>query len=187
MGKPTLAQRREDREKAARVTQELAALGAMTTADLAARFEELTGQPPRSKNRAFLRKRVAWHLQAAEYGGLSDEALAKIDELAPAALKAFEESGARRGSAKPRPAPAVSQPPPTPGRDPRLPAPGTALERSYRGDLHEVTVLDDGFEYRGAHYRSLSRIAREITGTAWNGFTFFGCGARSGSRGRAPR
>lgn len=63
-------------------------------------------------------------------------------------------------------------------RSPKLPAPrpkpGTRLVREWRGELHQVTVHNDGFDYRGAPYTSLSQIAREITGTRWSGPRFFG-------------
>ncbi|MFQ5741693.1 MAG: DUF2924 domain-containing protein [Acidobacteriota bacterium] len=52
--------------------------------------------------------------------------------------------------------------------------PGTRLIRRWKGDVHQVTVLDHGLDYRGCHYRSLSEIAREITGTRWSGPLFFG-------------
>ena len=52
--------------------------------------------------------------------------------------------------------------------------PGTRLMREWRGRNHEVLVLDDGFSWQGTHYRSLSAIARQITGTAWSGPLFFG-------------
>jgi hypothetical protein len=52
--------------------------------------------------------------------------------------------------------------------------PGTRLMREWRGRSHEVLVLDDGFSWQGTHYRSLSAIARQITGTAWSGPLFFG-------------
>lgn len=174
VGKPTPEARREDREKAARVAEQLAELSSMTTAELAAKFETLTGRAPRSRNNQWLRKRVAWHLQAAEYGGLSEAALAKIDELAPLAMKLFGQR--RKGRAKvPRsPADRIAGP----GRDPRLPEPGTVLRRAHGGTEHAVTVLADGFEFRGARYRSLSKIAREITGTPWNGFAWFGLADR---------
>ncbi|HXC53133.1 MAG TPA: DUF2924 domain-containing protein [Candidatus Limnocylindrales bacterium] len=173
MGKPTPAQRRDDRETTARVAEQLAALATMTTAELATRFAELTGQLPRNRNRAYLRKRVAWHLQAAEYGGLSEAALAKIDELAPMAMRRFDQSSRRRARPEPRSKTTATDA----ARDPRLPNPGAVVSRVYGGNVHEVTVLEDGFEYRGQRFRSLSKIAREITGTPWNGFTFFGCGA----------
>ena len=57
--------------------------------------------------------------------------------------------------------------------DPRLPPPGSCLEREYKGRRIIVRVLVDGFEFDGRAYRSLSAIAREVTGTKWNGFAFF--------------
>lgn len=59
-------------------------------------------------------------------------------------------------------------------RDPRLPAPGVAIHKQYKGRNYLVTVLDKGFEYEGACYKSLSAVANEITGSHWNGFEFFG-------------
>ena len=61
-----------------------------------------------------------------------------------------------------------------PARDPRLPMPGSVITRSYKDQEIAVKVLEKGFEFEGRRYRSLSAIAREITGTAWNGFSFFG-------------
>ena len=52
--------------------------------------------------------------------------------------------------------------------------PGTRLMREWQGQTYEVVVLDDGFSWQGMHYRSLSAIARKITGTAWSGPLFFG-------------
>ena len=61
----------------------------------------------------------------------------------------------------------------------RMPSPpgpqtGTRLTREYRGVLHDVEVVDGGFEYRQRRYRSLSKVAQAITGTHWNGPRFFG-------------
>jgi hypothetical protein len=61
------------------------------------------------------------------------------------------------------------------------PIAGTQLLREYRGVEHAVKVLADGFEYEGRPYRSLSAIARAITGTRWNGWTFFGLRTRGGA------
>ncbi len=63
-------------------------------------------------------------------------------------------------------------------RDPRLPGAGTILAKQRGKETHEVTVLADGFEYKGEKYRSLSKIARLITGVSWNGFAFFGLTTR---------
>ena len=70
------------------------------------------------------------------------------------------------------------------GRDPRLPKAGTVVSREYKGFLHEVQVLKAEFLYRGRSYQSLSAIAKEITGTPWNGFLFFGLKAKGGTHGR---
>jgi hypothetical protein len=56
--------------------------------------------------------------------------------------------------------------------------PGTKLVREWHGHAHTVSVLDDGFEYRGERYPSLTRIARRITGVHWSGPLFFGIGKR---------
>jgi hypothetical protein len=58
-------------------------------------------------------------------------------------------------------------------RDPRLPPPGTTIKKEYRGETYEVLVLAAGFEFRGERFNSLSRLARTIAGTPWNGFIFF--------------
>ena len=89
---------------------------------------------------------------------MSDRALARIEELAPLAPVRWRTPKAS----------VVSE------RDPRLPPVGTVLTRSYQGTVYEVTILEKGVEYRGETYSSLSRVARLITGTAWNGFAFFG-------------
>ena len=58
-------------------------------------------------------------------------------------------------------------------RDTRLPIPGTVITREYKGKLIEVKVLEEGFEYDGKIYRSLTNIVKKITGSVWNGFNFF--------------
>jgi hypothetical protein len=60
-----------------------------------------------------------------------------------------------------------------PGRDERLPAAGTVLRRDYKGQVVVVEVLPDGFQFQGRFFKSLSAIARQATGTPWNGFEFF--------------
>jgi hypothetical protein len=93
----------------------------------------------------------------------------------------LRESLARRLAPAAEPAPRAAQPPATTpnaptGRDARLPAVGSVIARVYQDKRHEVTVVPDGFVYRGCKFRSLSMVAREITGTNWNGFVFFGLG-----------
>lgn len=148
---------------------QLAELQDMGLAELRAKHVELFGEEARSKNLPYLRKRLAFRLQERVEGGLSPQARAKIEELAPKALpEATKVSRVTRETPPTMPASMV--------RDPRLPATGTVLSRELKGFAHEVEVLEQGFRYRGRDYRSLSAIAKEIAGTPWNGFTFFGLG-----------
>lgn len=146
---------------------QLAELQDMGLADLRAKHLELFGEEAKSKNLPYLRKRLAYRLQERVDGGLSPAARAKIDELAPATLPEGRKQAKAQGEIPPKM-------PRSMVRDPRLPAPGTVLSREHKGFAHEVEVLEQGFRYRGRDYRSLSAIAKEIAGTPWNGFTFFG-------------
>ena len=147
--------------------QQLHALEGMVLSELRTKYKALFGEEARSKNLPFLRKKLAFRLQEQVEGGLSPAALARIEELAPATLPVAPPRG---NTEKAPPAP----PKPLPPRDPRLPDAGSILKREYKGFAYEVEVQEDRFQYRGRTYTSLSSIAKEITGTPWNGFTFFG-------------
>ena len=146
---------------------QLAELNGMGLAELRAKHLELYGEEAKSKNLPYLRKRLGFRLQERVEGGLSPEARARIEDLAPKELP-IREGATKRRTIDPKGDGRT--------RDPRIPAAGTVLRREYKGFEHEVTTLQQGFRYRGREYRSLSAIAREITGTAWNGFAFFGLG-----------
>jgi hypothetical protein len=146
----------------------------MKIAELHARYREVVGEETRSSNRQFLFRRIAWRLQAQAEGGLSERARERASEIASDAdlrLRApvgfFE---------NPSPTQPVSRL--RPRGDQRLPVPGTLLTRSFENRRIVVTVLTDGFEYQSRRYRSLSAIAREVTGTRWNGLLFFGLAER---------
>ena len=159
-----------------RVTSDLAALHDMSLAQLRARYEALYGEPSLSRNAAWLRKKLAWRIQELAYGGLSDTALSRIDEVL-AWMDREQRSpvgNGRRQATLPEKLPTPKVVPPPRSRDARLPPPGTVLSRDHQGVVHEVTVQDDGFTYRGSDYDSLSAIATVIAGTRWNGFRFFG-------------
>ena len=149
---------------------QLTELQDMGLADLRAKHVALFGEEARSKNLPFLRKRLAFRMQERVHGGLPPEVKERLEELAPSGLAVPpkpEVGPNRAGKAGPGNVEAEQ-------RDPRLPAAGTTLRREHQGFVHEIDVLDRGFRYRGRDYRSLSAIAKEITGTAWNGFGFFG-------------
>lgn len=157
------------RAEVADVAAQIAALEQMTTADLAERYAEVFGEATRSRNKAYLKKKVAWRIQEISEGGLSARARARIDELAadaPIRRRAPRAADPRTEAAADAPAATT--------RDPRLPPAGETLVKTHKGVDHEVLVLTDAFEYRGERYPSLSKIARVITETTWNGFLFFG-------------
>ncbi|NVJ27607.1 DUF2924 domain-containing protein [Myxococcus sp. AM011] len=174
---------RAARKELADVPRQLAALASMSVSDLAEKYQELYGEPTRSRNRDYLRKRLAFRIQELAEGGLSTRAVARISELGDKLperwrMRQVEET---KPSAPPPPAPAGGRAAAVDGRaaaadgrDARLPPPGTVLTRVFKGTQHRVTVREDGIEYEGQLHRSLSSVAKLVTGTAWNGFTFFG-------------
>jgi hypothetical protein len=133
----------------------IAALEALTTADLQIEWRRLyRATPPTRLSRDLLIRGVAYRLQEQEYGGISVSMRRMLRSLA-------EGSGKGRS-----PAAAV------------LLRPGTKLVREWHEQVHTISVLEDGFEYRGERYRSLTRIARLITGVHWSGPLFFGINKR---------
>jgi hypothetical protein len=142
----------------------------LKTAALRAKYRETFGVETRSSNKQFLFRRVAWRLQARAEGDLSERARHRAAEIADDAdirLRPPRNFASAVG--------VDSRPdtrPPRRQRDWRLPAAGSVVTRQYLGRLIVVQVCQDGFEYEGRYYRSLSAIARE-TGTRWNGLAFF--------------
>lgn len=175
------------REALGSIPAQIAALRSMAVRELRDRYREIFGEPTRSRNRLYLQKKIAWGIQARAEGGLSERALQRIEELAadaPIRTRATREERAIIEAALEPPKKPQEPAPKT--RDTRLPPVGTVLRRVHQGTEHEVTVLDDGFAYQGQHYRSLSKVAKEITGTNWNGLLFFGL-VRRGSAKEATR
>jgi hypothetical protein len=157
------------------IAREITALERMAVSELLRRYEDVFGEPVRSRNRRYLIRRIAWRLQANEGSGLSERALRRAGELADPADARLT---------PPRTTPVATAPPPVvnsarPPSDPRLPPTGTAITRRYKGKTLSVTVRADGFEFDGERYPSLSAVAKEITGSHTNGFRFFGLEAKS--------
>jgi hypothetical protein len=151
--------------------QAIKQLHTLSVRQLQHRFRELFGEPSTSSNRDHLFRRVAWRLQSRALGDLSERARQRAAELADDANLRLRAPASFWRAWEKRPG--------QPARDPRLPAPGTLLQRSYRHRCIEVLVLDKGFEYNGKTYSSLSAIAQHATGTRWNGFLFFGLTKRN--------
>jgi hypothetical protein len=136
------------------VLARLAALKTTPTPQLKEQWRQLfEGEPP-AFNRRYLESRLAYRIQELAYGGLKPETVRRLEKLG-------EELDGGRVDVRKRPA-----------ND--RPISGTRLIRDYQGVEHCVTVRDNDFEYQGRPYKSLSAIARAITGTQWNGVVFFG-------------
>jgi hypothetical protein len=144
----------------------------MTTRELRDRYIEIFGEQTRSRNRDYLWKRIAYRIQEQAEGGLSERARQRAQELA--CDSDLRVRGNRVAVPAPKPALKKALLTETRKRDPRIPHPGTTITRHFAGTDHVVRVLDNGFEYRGERYRSLSAVAIKICGTKCSGFNFFG-------------
>ena len=152
------------------IAKEVTALRRMTTTELKRKFEVVFGEECRSGNKIWLIKRIAWRLQANAEGDLSERARQRALELANDAdlrLKAPKPKNAEDNAFS---------------HDPRIPFPGSVLHRVYKGNELTVTVEPDGFGYDGVIYKSLSAVAKAITGTHTNGFLFFRLNGKGGQK-----
>jgi hypothetical protein len=130
------------------LARELSLLGDESRDGLVQRWTDLYGiAPPPRTSRSLLVRAVAYKMQEQTYGGL------------PAPIRRMLVGDPESGS---------------PRRRSRQPGPGTVLLREWRGKSHRVTIEDGGLLYQGRLYRSLSEVARTITGCRWSGPAFFG-------------
>jgi Fe-S oxidoreductase len=154
----------------ASIEEQVLSLDDMDFAALTKLWLELYDEPSRSKSCPFMRKRLAWRIQCLAEGGLSEKARRRAHELENDADLRIRHLAKPQSTPKATLVAAVQ----SPSQDSRLPEVGTQLVRIYKGRKIEVTLLNEGFKYGGKVYSSLSAIATEITGTRWNGYTFFG-------------
>src|SRR5262245_30573684 len=148
------------------INQEVAALRRLSVGQLRQRFAEVFGEATAVGNKPWLVKRIAWRLQALAEGDLSERARRRAAELANDADLRLNPPRDKTAAAPP---PAGTPAP----HDPRLPPPGSLLTRPYKGRQLQVQVLADGFAFEGRVYRSLSAVAKAVTGSHCNGFLFF--------------
>lgn len=158
--------------KTLNIAREHATLRGMSVKQLRARYRDLFGEETRSQHKDFLVRRILWRMQAKAYGGLSERARRRAEELADDAdLRVRAPSLAFNPASAPitdlTVTSAFTQ------VDDRLPPPGSELNRMYKGRLLTVLVREKGFEYEGNIYRSLTAIAKKVTGSHWNGYDFF--------------
>jgi len=155
------------------IEREVAALRRMTTAQLHEQYAQAFGEESRSSHKAYLVRKIAWRLQAKAEGDLSLRARRRAEELA-------NDAEVRLTPPKHTPMPPATGPSVTldvaASHDSRLPTPGTSLIRKYKGRTIQVNVLRDGFEFDGERYKSLTAVAKAVTGSHCNGFRFFQLG-----------
>lgn len=165
------------------IAREVRALRGMTVGQLRERYIEVFGEETRTFNKAYLWKRIVWRLQVLSGRDISEAARRRARELV---CDADLRTTAPKGFIEAPPMPEVPLRTVTGTldikTDQRLPIAGAELVREYKGRAIIVTVLEDGFFYEGQRYRSLSAIAKEVTGTHWNGFDFFGLNGKGGMR-----
>ncbi len=161
------------------ITAQILALQRMKVSDLRAEWRRLYGEDTQSCNRQYLWRRLAWRVQELAYGGLSERAKARIAELNRDGDLRFLPPRGWDPDAIVAPAPTSGQGA-RPIRDPRLPDPGAVITRHYRGQEIRVSVFEKGFEYQRRPYKSLSAVAKSVTGQKWNGWLFFGLTRRNG-------
>lgn len=132
--------------------RQIRAVEKMTMPELNEKFKELFGVPAPNTNGKCLRARLIYRLQEIYLGGISAEDFARLEKLADRDPMANLKRDLTRNLRN-----------------------GAKLQRLWKGVMHEVSAVGDGtYEYDGAVYKSLSAVARLITGTRWNGKLFFG-------------
>jgi len=132
------------------------------------KYSELfEGKPAPSNNKTYLWKKIAYKLQELEYGGLATETQGKIQEL----IQKYDPVNNK--AMRPDRAPQDQPKKPNLRRDKRLPIPGTVITKEYKGIKLQVKILESGFEYSSKVYKTLTAIAKEVTGAHWNGYLFF--------------
>ena len=136
--------------------------------ELKTKYDELfPSQKAPSNNKVFLWRKIAYRIQKLEYGGISGEVKDRIQELIrqydPINNKALRPDTTTENRPKKQ----------SLSRDKRLPIPGTVIIKEYKGTKLEIKVLESGFEYHNKVYKSLTAIAKEVTGAYWNGYLFF--------------
>lgn len=162
------------------VDKEVAALQRLTVSQLREKFAEVCGEPTRTGNKTWLIKRIAWRMQALVEGDISERARQRASELA-------NDADLRTSAPKaPKSVPAATTPTKTATivvtQDDRLPPAGTILLREYKGRTLQVRVLPHGFEFEGEVYKSLSAVAKKISGQHCNGYHFFRLRQQGGAK-----
>ena len=143
------------------IEKEVAKMMLMKVSELREKFREVFGEDTNTRNKRWLTKRIAWRIQANALGGLSERAKRRAAELA---------NDADVRILPPRSQPTIKF---APRANVSGPAAGTEITRMYKGQQLVVSVTEDGFVYEGQKFKSLSAVAKHITGSHCSGQAFF--------------
>lgn len=148
----------------------IAELRAMTVPELVEQYEVVFGKPPRVKHRQWLWRRIAWKVQEQRLGGLSTVAKRRLDELISDLDLPLDGEGTKHGTLS--------------GKGARQgdPPVGTTLTREWKGQEVQATSVEGGWEHDGVLYRSLSGVAKAVTGSHLSGRAWFGLTKRKAAR-----
>ena len=162
--------------------QRIAKLQKMGLEELQAEYERVFGKTTKSRSRKHLYTVIARKLQEApDQSGLHTPRKSALATKFQPKRKRSKQSVWKDKSKQQQPRKRLSRP--LGATDPRLPKVGSIITKIYKGKKIHVKFLGNGFEYAGRQYRSLSAIAREVTGSIWNGFLFFGLTQRPNKKG----
>ena len=143
-------------------------LKSMSLEELQKKYEEVfEGAKAPSNNKVYLWRKIAYRIQERERGELAGQTKGKIEEF----IQKYDPINNKALRPDNNETPESSK---KPTRDKRLPIPGTIITKNYKGSKLEVKILESGFEYSNKTYKSLSAIAKDVTGAHWNGYLFFG-------------
>jgi Protein of unknown function (DUF2924) len=154
------------------IEREVAQMKQMTVDQLRKKYAQVFAEPTNARHKDWLIKRIAWRMQAKVEGDLSERARRRALELA-------NDADIRMNPPRERKQP-ESVPTPTPvGSEDHL-LPGTKFQRVYKGKIVDVEVTESGFKHNGERYKSLTAVAKAVTGKHWNGFHFFNVRKKGG-------
>lgn len=156
--------------------EQIQALDMMNGTELKTAYMKVFGERPHSQRHQWLRNRIAWGLQAKAWGGMSQRFTSH--GLANADLSELRVVAPRNQKVARSTHPVVPVAQIRFKRDPRIPMPGTTLEREYKGRKIQITVLETGFEWNGTVYNSFSKAVKTATGASYSPFEFFKLGPK---------
>ena len=171
------------------IAAQIMELRRMTVGELREKYREVFDEDTNSRNKDWLWRRIAWRIQELEFGGISERARRRAAELANETdLRVAPPKDAFKdidNIAKLIPNSSRGDNASKSIADPRIPSIGTEITKKFKGQDITVKVFgQNSFEYNGVFYKSLAAIAREITGSNYNGFLFFGLNKKDNKNGK---